>query len=58
MPFLKAMQSHLWRVLTRTEQEQVGCSSASYSLTYEQEEKGVGSEKLMKPDVSVSVSDR
>lgn len=52
------MQSHLWHVLTGTELEQVGCSSASYSFTYAPVELRMGWEKVMKLEVSVSGSDK
>lgn len=55
-PSSRTMQSHLWHVLTSTEPEQVGCSSASYSFTYAQVELKMGSEKVMKPEVSACSS--
>lgn len=52
-PSPRTMQCH---ALTSTELEQVGCSSAGYSFTYAQVELKMGSEKVVKPEVSACSS--
>lgn len=55
----RAVQSHLWHILTSTELEQAGHSPASYSFTYVQvEELKMGSEDVKKSEGSTSGSGR
>lgn len=54
----RAVQSHLWHILTSAELEQAGHSPASYSFTYVQGELKMGSEDLKKSEDSTSGSGR